>query len=74
MFHVKSHGNHKENAYRRYTKENKKRIKACHYKKKINETQRKTARKEERDKRATRQTINNDQNGSSESFPINNYL
>ena len=53
MFYVSPPKNHKENNYGRYRKENEKRIKACHYKK-INKTH-KTAIKEKRDKKATRQ-------------------
>lgn len=45
------HSNHKENVYKRYTKDNEKGIKACTYKeKKINETQKKIAREKKRDK------------------------
>lgn len=40
-----------------------------HYKN-INKTQRKTLREEVKDKRATGQTENNEQNGNSKSFPI----
>jgi hypothetical protein len=65
------HGNHKENTYGRYTKENEEGIKACHYieiKHKGSQHQREKASKKLQDRRK-----NGEQNGNSKSFPINNY-
>jgi len=69
------HGNLKEYAYRRYTKENEKDSRPHCYTHTHKSMKQKGRQQEGKsDKKAVRQTENNEQNDNSKSFPVNYYF